>query len=204
VFAPLSWRGLEWLAWGWKEAVSHEELLDLAEIYALGALDGDELAEFQAHLSAGCAECQRRVNEIREAFTSVPSTIEQLTPPDRVKSRIFEQIDADKPGYSFILAKDGAWKEIAQGISAKVLNMDPDRQRVTALVRMAPGSRYDNHRHTRTEELVVIEGSCYCGGKLLQKGDYHRAEAGSIHLDTYSDDGSLMLMITSVQNERLS
>ena len=184
--------------------MSHEEFLNLADIYALGALDGEELAQFQTHLSAGCAECQTRVKEIYEAFTLVPGTIERLTPPDRVKSRLFEQIDADKPGFSFILAKDGEWKEIAPGVIAKVLTLDPNRQRVTALVRMEAGSRYDNHRHTRTEELVIIEGSCYCGGKLLQKGDYHRAEAGSIHLNTYSDDGSLMLMITSVQNEMLA
>jgi len=183
--------------------VSHEKLLDLADVYALGALDGDELVEFQTHLSAGCVECHARVKEAAAALTSLPSSITPLTPPDRVKSRLFEQIDAERPGLSFYFANEGQWHNIAPGISAKVLNMDPDRQRVTALVRMAPGSRYDNHRHTRTEELVVIEGSCYCGGKLLQRGDYHRAEAGSIHLDTYSDDGSLMLMITSVQNEML-
>lgn len=184
--------------------MSHEELLDLADVYALGALDGDELAEFQAHLTAGCAECQTRVRETSDAFTVLPRGIEPLKPPDRVKSRLFEQIDSDKPGLVFAFADEGEWQAMAPGVEAKVLNMDPDRQRVTALVRMAPGSRYDDHRHTRTEELLVIEGSCYCGSKLLRKGDYHRAEAGSIHLNTYTDDGSLMLLITSVQNEMLT
>jgi anti-sigma factor ChrR (cupin superfamily) len=134
----------------------------------------------------------------------VPQAITPLTPPDRAKSRLFEQIDAEKPGLVFAFADEGEWQAMAPGVEAKVLNMDADRQRVTALVRMAPGSRYDDHRHTRTEELVVIEGSCYCGGKLLRKGDYHRAEAGSIHFNTYTDDGSLMLIITSVQNEMLT
>jgi len=184
--------------------VSHEELLDLADVYALGALDGDELAQFQAHLSSGCPECRTRIKETGAALAFLPHNSKPLTPPDSSKSRLFEQIDAEKPGLSFIFAHDGEWQEMAPGVTAKVLNMDPDRQRVTALVRMAAGSRYDNHRHTRTEELVVIEGSCYCGGKLLRKGDYHRAEAGSIHLDTRTDEGSLMLIITSVQNEMLS
>jgi len=184
--------------------VSHEELLDLADVYALGALDGEELAQFQAHLSAGCAECQTRVKDAGDALAMVPQAITPLTPPDRAKSRLFEQIDAEKPGLCFNLANQGEWQEMAPGVTAKVLNMDPDRQRVTALVRMAAGSHYDSHRHTRTEELVVIEGSCHCGGKLLQKGDYHRAEAGSIHYETYTDDGSLMLLITSVQNEMLT
>ena len=184
--------------------MSHEELLDLAEIYALGALDGYELAEYQAHLSEGCAECQARVREAGEPLATVPGSYQALTPPASVKTRVFEEIDRDKPGLSFLFADQGAWMEIGPGVRAKVLNLDSDRQRVTVLVRMEPGSRYDNHRHTRTEELMVIEGSCYCGGKLLRKGDYHRAEAGSIHLDTCTDDGSLMLIITAVQNEMLA
>ena len=93
---------------------------------------------------------------------------------------------------------------MAPGILAKILYMDAARQRVSVLVRMEPGSRYDNHHHTQTEELLVLEGSCYCGGRLLRAGDYHRAEAGSIHLDTHTDEGSLMLVITSVQNEMLA
>jgi anti-sigma factor ChrR (cupin superfamily) len=181
-----------------------EELLDLTDLYALGALDGHELAEFETHLSAGCAECHARVKEAAAVLTSLPSSITPLTPPDRAKNRLFEHIDADKPGFSFIFADEGEWKELVPGVRAKVLNIDHERQRVTALCRMDPGSSYDDHRHTRTEELVIIEGSCYCGGKFLQKGDYHRAEAGSIHLNTYTDDGSLMLIITSVQNEMLT
>jgi anti-sigma factor ChrR (cupin superfamily) len=176
----------------------------LAEIYALGALHGEELAAYQAHLSAGCAQCQARVSDASAALNQLPGQYELLTPSRDVKTRLFEQIDAEKPGLSFIMANEGAWMELGPGLRAKVLNMDHDRQRVTALVRMDPGSRYENHRHTRTEELVVIEGSCYCGGKLMKKGDYHRAEAGSIHLDTYTDDGSLMLIITSPQNEMLA
>ena len=183
---------------------NHEEWIERAEFYALGVLEGEELNQFQAHLSSGCAECQARVKETTDALKLVAASLEPLTPPDRVKSRVFEQIDAEKPGLVFTFADEGEWQAMAPGVEAKMLNMDPDRQRVTALVRMAPGSRYDNHRHTRTEELVVIEGSCYCGGKLLRKGDYHRAEAGSIHFNTYTDDGSLMLIITSVQNEMLT
>ena len=139
--------------------MSHEELLDLAEIYALGALDGDELADYQAHLAAGCVQCQARLSEASVALTDLPRDYQAETPPASVKTRIFAEIDRDKPGLAFVFADRGTWMEIAPGVRAKMLNMDSDRQRVTALVRMDPGSRYDNHRHTRTEELVVIEGS---------------------------------------------
>jgi anti-sigma factor ChrR (cupin superfamily) len=80
------------------------------------------------------------------------------------------------------------------GIRAKALILDRKRQRVSAAVRMEPGLRYANHRHTRTEKLSAIEAGCY-------DADCRRSEAGSIHLATYTDQGSLMLVMTSGQNE---
>jgi quercetin dioxygenase-like cupin family protein len=184
--------------------VSHEELLELADIYALGALDGNELKAFQSHLAAGCVECRARICEVGAASELLPGSYELLTPSANVKTKLFAEIENDKPGLTFTMASEGEWVTLGPGVFAKVLNSDPQRERVTALVRMEPGSRYDDHRHTRTEELVVIEGSCYCGGKLMKKGDYHRAEAGSIHLNTRTDEGSLMLIITSPHNEILA
>jgi len=69
---------------------------------------------------------------------------------------------------------------------------------------MAPGSRYDSHRHVADEELYVVEGSCYCGGRRLQVGDYHRAPAGSVHIPTVSEDGCVMLAISSPRNDPIA
>ena len=60
-----------------------------------------------------------------------------------------------------------------------------------------------HHFHNTTEEMFVIEGSCYIAGRLLKAGDYHRAEAGSVHLDSHTDEGALMLVTSSTQNELL-
>ena len=103
----------------------------------------------------------------------------------------------------FIRANEGSWIEAEPGIFAKILNMDAERGRITALVRMAPGSRYAAHRHLGTEEVLVLEGSCYCGGRLLRKGDYHRAEVGSVHVDVRSDEGSLMLISAPLRSDML-
>lgn len=184
--------------------MAHEEWLELADVYALGGLDGDDLVQFEAHLSSGCPQCQEQLKATTEALVLGASSLEPVVPPPPVKGSIFDQIEAEQPGYVFTRADEGQWREIAPGLLAKILNMDSARHRITALVRMEPGSRYENHRHTQTEELYVLEGSCYCGGRLLRKGDYHRAEVGSIHLDTRTDEGSLMLIITSVQNETLA
>ena len=184
--------------------MEHQEWLERAEFFALNTLDAEELAQFEVHLSSGCLLCKARVIETEEMLARLPVSLEVLKAPDGVKTRVFEQIDNDKPGYHFVRAAEGEWREREPGIFAKLLYSDAGRQRVTALVRMEKGSRYTNHRHAQTEEILVLEGSCYCGGRLMQKGDYHRAEAGSIHLDTHTDEGSLMLIITSAQNEMLA
>jgi quercetin dioxygenase-like cupin family protein len=184
--------------------VEHQEWLERAEFYALSVLGGDERAQFEAHLSSGCGLCKARIREAVELFSQLPWSLAPMAPPASVKTRVFEAIAKENPDYQFLHAVEGEWREMAPGIFAKTLSIDETHQRVTALVRMEKGSRFSNHRHALAEELFVIEGSCYCGGRLLKAGDYHRAEAGSIHLDTHTDEGSLMLLITSTQNEMIA
>jgi hypothetical protein len=44
--------------------MAHEEWLERAEIYGLGALDGDELGQFEAHL-VECRVCEGHLRETR-------------------------------------------------------------------------------------------------------------------------------------------
>ena len=106
-------------------------------------------------------------------------------------------------GFTFVHSGEAEWKEAAPGMWLKVLHADPSRDRMTALARMDPGCAYAPHRHAGAEELFVLEGTCNCGGRVLQVGDYHRAEAGSIHYETSTQDGCLMLVIFSPDNEML-
>ena len=194
--------------------MSHGEWFERAEIHALGALDGEELTQFQAHLAAGCHPCEAHLREAREALTLLPRSLALLGPPPGVKTRVLEQVErqttpaeghrlVDEPGLTFVRSSEGEWQEIAPGVFLKALYVDPLAQRSTALVRMGAGSRYGAHRHAETEELYVLEGSCFCGGQLLSESDYHRAEAGTIHVETWTENGCLMLVMTSQRNEML-
>ena len=156
--------------------MDHENWLELAGVYAADALDGEDLTEFEAHLAAGCSLCQARIRETHEALAGISDSLEPISPAPAVKEKILERIDLEQPGLVFIHANEGSWIEAEPGIFAKILNMDAERGRLTALVRLAPGSRYAAHRHLGTEEVLVLEGSCYCGGRLLRKGDYHRSQ----------------------------
>jgi anti-sigma factor ChrR (cupin superfamily) len=120
----------------------------------------------------------------------------------RVEGHTDVRLDSLK-GLIFVKASEGVWQAMAPGVSAKVLFFDQNSHRATALVRMTPGSNYASHRHAEAEELYVLEGGCFCGGRELKAGDYHRAETNTEHHNTSSDEGCLMLVISSPQNEML-
>ena len=73
-------------------ATEHEIFLEQGEIYALGVLEGQELRDFQAHLASGCAICDAHIRETREALTALDRSLNPITPPASVKTRVFETI----------------------------------------------------------------------------------------------------------------
>ncbi|MDI3464844.1 MAG: hypothetical protein OJF50_003665 [Nitrospira sp.] len=106
-------------------------------------------------------------------------------------------------GLTFIKASEGTWRGIAPGVMAKLLSFDPISGRTTTVLRFAPDTSYAPHRHAAVEELYVLEGGCSIAGREMTVGDYHRAEAGTVHHDTSTDEGCLLLVISSPQNEML-
>ncbi len=78
--------------------MSHDARLEqAADVYALGALDGAELAEFEAHLATGCATCAERLRETREALAVMPRALPPVPPPPALRARVLERIDAERP-----------------------------------------------------------------------------------------------------------
>jgi anti-sigma-K factor RskA len=77
--------------------MSHDARLEqAADVYALGALDGAELAEFEAHLATGCATCEARLRETHEALAVMPRALTPVPPPPALRSRILARIDAER------------------------------------------------------------------------------------------------------------
>jgi anti-sigma-K factor RskA len=68
-----------------------------AAAYALGALDGAERAEFEAHLAEGCASCAERLRETREALTLLPRALPEVAPPPALRTRVLDRIAAERP-----------------------------------------------------------------------------------------------------------
>jgi anti-sigma-K factor RskA len=74
--------------------MNHDEWLERADIYALGALEGEELVQFETHLASGCAQCEAHLRETREVLTALPRSLDPIEPPAAMKARLLRQIGA--------------------------------------------------------------------------------------------------------------
>ncbi len=91
-----------------------------------------------------------------------------------------------------------------EGISVRCLFVDERADRVTMLVRMAPGAAYPAHRHGGAEECYVLRGDLAIGPEIeMHAGDYQRMDAGSGHPVQTTRGGCLLLITSSRQDELL-
>ena len=74
----------------------HEHWQQQSEIFALGALDGQELKDFEAHLASGCAICEAYLHETRETLNLLHRSLQPITPSPAMKDRILQQIAGEK------------------------------------------------------------------------------------------------------------
>jgi anti-sigma factor ChrR (cupin superfamily) len=68
--------------------------------------------------------------------------------------------------------------EIAPGIAAKLLAPDTERNRVSMLVRLAPGVAYPPHTHAGVEELYLLDGELLIEERRLYPRAYNRGKPG--------------------------
>ena len=71
--------------------MTHEAMDLHAAAYALGALDGEELLEFERHRAAGCDRCETFLRDSREALVSVEESAPLPAPPPFVKETLMRR-----------------------------------------------------------------------------------------------------------------
>jgi len=92
---------------------------------------------------------------------------------------------------------DPAWKEVSPGIACKILSTDPQRDRVSMLVRLRPQVDYPPHMHVGVEELHLLQGELTINDRTLHPGDHHRADPGTSDTRIRSETGCACVLITS-------
>ena len=186
--------------------MSHHDrdYLELVFLHALRVLPASEIPVLEAHLSA-CVECRQEMEALRPivgAFASWSADV--LRPPDSLWGRLAQRI-AVGTGHVPVLPPpqppgEPDWQDAAPGLSYKVLAADTRNDRVSLLVRLAPGAYYPPHRHGGVEELYLLDGELWIDEKQLYPGDYNRAEAGSADQRVWSETGCTCVLLTSTRD----
>jgi len=169
--------------------------------YALNALPPSEVAGVQARLAA-CEDCRKEMEALRPlvaSFVAWPTDV--LRPSVALWDRLAERIGAPTgPAPEPSAAAQPEWQEPGPGISCKVLATDTERNRVTLVVRLAPGTDYPPHRHAGVEELHLLDGELKVDDKTLYPGDYLRSEPGTVDHRVWSETGCTCVLLTSVRD----
>lgn len=75
--------------------MTHEELSQLYELYALGVLEPEERTELEEHLARNCPQCEAGVRKALE-FTALLGTLpDAIEPPKRLRGRILASVGAE-------------------------------------------------------------------------------------------------------------
>jgi anti-sigma factor ChrR (cupin superfamily) len=181
----------------------HSEQLSL---YALRALPSVEVDAVEARLAA-CADCRREMEGLRpvvDALVAWPTDV--LRPSAPLWERLTQRIASETGGQPWSPTAPSApppswaepeWRDVAPGISVKLLATDSQRSRATMLVRLAPGTDYPPHRHDGVEELHMLEGELTVGDRTLHAGDYLRSAPGTVDRIVRTETGCTGILLTS-------
>jgi anti-sigma-K factor RskA len=135
---------------------SHEPFAELAAAHALGALEGDDLARFEAHLREGCRECEAAMREHEAAL--VEMSVELATPPPpAVKHALLAKLGpAPRTARVVPFFRAAAGMALAAGIAAAAVGLGLRARyeaRLAGVEQLATGLRQDL---ARQQELLAL------------------------------------------------
>jgi anti-sigma factor ChrR (cupin superfamily) len=180
---------------------------ELTCCYALQVLPPSEVAAVEAHI-ASCPDGRRERQSLRpviDSFVAWPSDV--LRPTTSLQARLSLRI-AEETGkqplpparYGEQAWSEPAWEQVAPGIECKLLATDAQRQRVSMLVRLAPGASYPAHTHAGVEELHLLDGELWIDERRLFPGDYNYGAPGAGDERIWSETGCTCLLVTSTDD----
>jgi anti-sigma factor ChrR (cupin superfamily) len=139
------------------------------------------------------------------SFAAWPADV--LRPSTSLWERLAQRIATETGGEPVVAPPERwaepEWREAAPGISCKLLATDAEHNRVSMLVRLAPGTDYPPHRHAGVEELHLLHGELMIGDRKLYPGDYNRADPSSVDLRVWSETGCTCVLVTSFNDTLL-
>jgi anti-sigma-K factor RskA len=159
-------------------SIRHEELLPA---YALGALDGEDLRELEAHLTAGCDECRRQLDLWQGDVEELAASVEPVAPSEETRRRIgrlagvgAQVVPIRRPSRSpitkwallaaaacLLLAAGSLWRQAKLGRELDRLGAERDRlaREVAGLDKQLGLARSEAQRLAESLSIIASPGS---------------------------------------------
>ncbi|MEQ9616861.1 MAG: cupin domain-containing protein [Phycisphaerales bacterium] len=199
---------------------SQNDASELAEAYLLGELDERGRVEFEQRLSSGDPKTVEAWDGLRPIAERLAVNAPAMDPGPSARAKFIDRLRPDAlaaPSFAFVdesddsIARDAGqmvimrqeeidWRDgIIPGVQSRNLFVDRKNNKLTLLIRMAPGTTFPDHAHPSTEECLVLEGDLRIAGTTLHRMDYLRTPAGGNHGAPYTKDGCLLLVTVSLE-----
>jgi anti-sigma factor ChrR (cupin superfamily) len=182
--------------------------VELAAIYAAGALAPHEAAEFE-HSMAKLEPADRDMAaSLVDTAAALAYAAPVAEPPKGLRDRVMAAIQPSQteplPGVHVKRGGDSGWKSTPYpGVTYKMLHFDKQTSMATSLLKLEAGAVYPSHRHRAAEQCLVIEGEAQIGSVTIRTGDFERADADTVHGMIETKTGCVLLIIASTQDEML-
>jgi anti-sigma factor ChrR (cupin superfamily) len=181
---------------------------DHAVASVLGYLQPAEHSALEAHLKQGCSMCEQELRLAQEIALDLATAVE-AEPPAALRSKLLGKLSPSSQAPGVLLKDKGLlikrpdeldWRPFIPGVDRKMLHTDTDRRYRSYLLRFEPGAKLFKHRHPEVEEILVISGDIHISGVDMRAGDYCRADADSVHDESWSDAGCVLFVVASMDN----
>ncbi len=204
-----------------------DDLRDHAVRHALGSLSEPEARAYRVHLTH-CDVCRAEAESLAEVTRDLVLLAPSEAPRPELWDRVLKRIKpphaapdghspiqvwkdwapgapgapaADDAGLTYVPGDGEPFQSTgAPGVDVRRLFVDHEERRVTLLVRMAAGSSYPAHEHAAHEECYVLHGDLRVGDVHMHAGDFQRAEAGSVHGTQSTDEGCVLMIVSSLDD----
>jgi anti-sigma factor ChrR (cupin superfamily) len=192
----------------------NEQQQEQAALGALGLLSPKDEEQLAAEL--------RQNPELREFYKGLQQTMDKValavprrTLPPGLKAKVLQKIQARQaatsaitqptaipPGLHFVGSDESSgWKQLPiRGAWIKLLSFEPQRGYAVLLGKLEPGVRYPAHTNAGPEDFYILTGDLHVGERALGPGDFHHADAGSLHGENYSVAGCTLLAVLTTDD----
>jgi hypothetical protein len=191
----------------------HYCFCDLAPLYVLDLLEADERDWVEQQI-INTPELAEELAQYEVAATALPYSVPPVKMADDLQGRLFDALGLGPPEtmspvvenpdncpFQTVRFQDIEWTtHVVPGVEISIFHTDLTAQRISGILRAAPGMEYPPHCHAEVEEIFMISGDLRIGTEIYGSGDYIRSNPGSVHAP-HSQNGCMFFFNSSMNDE---